>query len=123
MAAVQTPAMALISVSIYSFGLSFSTMMPSLLASDLFGTNSYARAVGILVSAISLGGMTLTPLSNFLYDKIGSYTPIMYGIAGAGILATILFIIVSILAERDKKKYLEEHEDLMDMLGDEEELE
>ena len=123
LATVQTPVMALVSVSIYSFGLSFSTMMPSLLASDLFGTNSYARSVGILVSAISLGGMTLTPLSNFLYDKIGSYTPIMYGIAGAGVLVTILFVIVGILAERDKKKYLEEHEDLMDMLEDEEELE
>ena len=123
LATVQTPAMALISVSIYSFGLSFSTMMPSLLASDLFGTNSYARAVGILVSAISLGGMTLTPLFNFLYDQIGSYTPLMYVIAGAGILATILFIIVSILAERDKKKYLEEHAELMEMLGEEEDPE
>ena len=120
LATVQTPAMAILAVVIYSFGLSFSTMMPSLLASDLFGTNSYARSVGILVSAISLGGMTLTPLCNFLYDKIGSYTPIMYGIAGIAVLISILFAIVSILSERDKKKYLEEHAELMEMLEDEE---
>ncbi|MBR6977546.1 MAG: MFS transporter [Lachnospiraceae bacterium] len=123
LATVRTPAMALVAVSIYSFGLSFSTMMPSLLASDLFGTNSYARSVGILVSAISLGGMTLTPFCNFLYDRLGSYTPIMYGIAGIAVLITILFAIVSILAERDKKKYLEEHAELTEMLDSDDDLE
>ena len=123
LATVQLPFVAILAVCIYSFGLSFSTMMPSLLASDLFGTNSYARSVGILVSAMSLASMTLTPLTNFLYDKIGSYTPLIYGIAGAGVLVSVLFVIVNILAERDKKKYLEEHADLMDMLEDEDELE
>ena len=93
--------------------------MPSLLASDLFGTNSYARTVGILVSALSLASMTLTPLTNFLYDKIGSYTPLIYGIAGVGVLVTVLFIIVIILAERDKKKYLAAQEALQEDLMDE----
>ena len=119
LATVSTPTIALLAVVIYAPGLSFSTMMPSLLASDLFGTNSYARTVGILVSALSLASMTLTPLTNFLYDKIGSYTPLIYGIAGVGVLVTVLFIIVIILAERDKKKYLAAQEALQEDLMDE----
>ncbi len=47
----------------------------------------------------------------------------MYGIAGIAVLITILFAIVSILAERDKKKYLEEHAELMEMLGTDDDLE
>lgn len=119
LATVATPGMAILAVIVYAPGLSFSTMMPSLLATDLFGTNSYARAVGILVSTISLAAMVLTPLANYLYDLIGSYTPLIYGIAASGVLVTILFVIIGILGERDKKHYLEEHEELQEDLMDE----
>ena len=119
LATVATPGMAILAVIVYAPGLSFSTMMPSLLATDLFGTNSYARAVGILVSTISLAAMVLTPLANFLYDKIGSFTPLIYGIAASGVLVTILFVIIGILGERDKKRYLAENEDLQEDLTDE----
>ena len=63
-------------------------------------------------------------LYSFCYNRLLTASKsIFYVIAGAGILATILFIIVSILAERDKKKYLEEHAELMEMLGEEEDPE
>ena len=106
-AAVGSTEMAILSVIIFAPGLSFPTMMPPLLSSDLFGTNSYARSVGILVSALSLAGMTLTPLVNFLYDQLGSFTPIIFGIAGVNVVITLLFIVIGILSERDRKRFEE----------------
>lgn len=94
---------------VYSISLSLTIMAPTLLAPSLFGYRAGAKAMGVIMAATPAANMVAPLLSGALYEKIfGSYKPIFRGTAIASVLIIGLYIIMYILANRDKKRFLQE---------------
>ena len=84
---------------ISSFALPLETIMVPLIASDLFGEKAYARIMGILL-AFNTGGYAVgSPLTNYVYDRTGSYVPMFYALAGIMAAVIVLFQIALHKAE------------------------
>ena len=97
--------------SVYSISLSLTIMAPTLLTPSLFGYRAGAKAMGVIMAAAPAANMVAPLFSGALYEKFfGSYTPIFRGTAIASVLVIGLYIIMYILANRDKKKFLQAQE-------------
>ena len=93
---------------VYSLSLSLTIMAPTLLTPSLFGYRAGAKAMGIIMAAAPAANMVAPLFSGALYEKIfHSYTPIFRGTALASVGVIALYIIMYIMANRDKKKFLE----------------
>lgn len=93
---------------VYSISLSLTIMAPTMLTPSLFGYRAGAKAMGIIMAAPPAANMVAPLLSGALYEKIfGSYKPIFRGAAIASVLVICLYIIMYILANRDKKNLLQ----------------
>ena len=93
---------------VYSISLSLTIMAPTLLTPSLFGYRAGAKAMGVIMAAAPAANMVAPLLSGALYEKIfGSYQPIFRATAIASVVVIGLYIIMYILANRDKKKFLE----------------
>lgn len=96
---------------VYSISLSLTIMAPTMLTPSLFGYRAGAKAMGIIMAAAPAANMVAPLLSGALYEKFfGSYKPIFRGTAVASLLVIGLYIIMYILANRDKKKFLQEQD-------------
>lgn len=61
-----------------SLALPLETIMLPLITADLFGQRGYAQMLGV-VSAVNTAGYAVgPPLTNFVFDAIGSYVPIFW---------------------------------------------
>lgn len=93
---------------VYSISLSLTIMAPTLLTPSLFGYRAGAKAMGVIMAAAPAANMVAPLLSGALYEKIfGSYQPIFRATAIASVVVIGLYIVMYILANRDKKKFLE----------------
>ena len=96
---------------VYSISLSLTIMAPTLLTPSLFGYRAGAKAMGVIMAAAPAANMVAPLFGGALYEKLfGSYTPIFRGTAIASVLVIGLYIIMYILANRDKKKFLQAQE-------------
>ena len=96
---------------VYSVSLSLTIMAPTLLTPSLFGYRAGAKAMGVIMAAAPAANMVAPLFSGALYEKFfGSYVPIFRGTAFASMAVIGLYIIMYILANRDKKKFLQEQE-------------
>lgn len=98
-------ASALVSVLVFSLALPMTTITIPLLSANLFGYQSHNAAVGIFLSMVSAASMVSSPIVNTLYDVIGSYNPIFFVTAIAGIGVCVIFLILFRLAAHDRKAY------------------
>ncbi len=91
---------------VYSISLSLTIMVPTLLTPSLFGYRVGAKAIGVIMAVAPAANMVAPVLSGALHDKIfHSYTPIFRGTALASVAVIGLYIIMYIIANRDKKKF------------------
>jgi hypothetical protein len=75
---------------------------------DLFGSRSYVTVVGIFCAMISAGGMMAGPISNGVFDNLGSYT-VAFQAGTIIMLAMVVMLgIVCFQADRMKKQAIEE---------------
>ena len=105
LATVSSLTSALIAVLVFSCALPATTITVPLLTPYLFGYQSCDWANGIFFSMVSLASLFSTTLSNFFYDKIGSYSPIFLVSAVVAAGVTVLYLVLYALAAKDKKKY------------------
>ena len=110
MADVQTMNMALIVIVLYIVCLPITSITVPLLTTELFGYRAHDTAVGLLLSVISIGGMIASPLMNLLYDAIGSYRPGLRIAAILGAIVVVLYVVLFIMAKRDKRVWQAERE-------------
>lgn len=96
------------SMVLLSVGLVMWTIMVPLLTRPLFGYAPSDTLIGIFLGMVSLSGMLAEPLVNYLYDALGSYSPVYYGAAVADVALIGAYLLLFKLCDRDKKKYLEE---------------
>ena len=68
---------AIVFVVLYALSLPLETLVVPLIVSDLFGTVSYEKFLGLFI-AINYAGYALgSPTVNLCYDIFGSYKPIL----------------------------------------------
>ena len=86
------------------FGLPLETVLQILLVSYLFGKRSYKRALGYYTALLTLGYALGVPLANLVYDRTGSYTPVLPFLAGAMLFSLIAQEIMMLRTDRFRKK-------------------
>lgn len=77
------------SVLLYAFAISIPAVMVPLYAADLFGSMDYSVILGLFFSVISFNNIIVSPLTNFSYDLLGSYSAALT-VASALLLASAL---------------------------------
>lgn len=93
---------------VYSISLSLTIMAPTLLTPSLFGYRAGAKAMGVIMATAPAANMVAPLFSGALYENIyGSYKPIFRLTALASVAVIGLYIIMYIMANRDKKKFLQ----------------
>ena len=99
-----------VSMALLSVGLVMWSIMVPLLTRTLFGYAPSDGLVGIFFAAISVTGFVAEPLINYLYDWLGSYSPVYYAAAIMDVVLVVLYLILFRMCEKDKQKYLQEEE-------------
>lgn len=91
---------------LYAMALPLETLVIPLIANDLFGSVSYDKLFGIMLSMNYTGYALGGPLVNLCYDKLGTYSPILWALAVLTIVLLILFQFVITSAYKQKAKIL-----------------
>ena len=86
--------MAIIYNVFIAMALPLETVMIPLIAVDLFGEKSYAKALGILNSISVVGFALSTPVLNLAYDLLGTYRPMFFVISGTMAAIAVAFNLV-----------------------------
>lgn len=104
LADISTMAGAVFGLVIYSLALPITSVTVPLLTMSLFGYRAHDVAVGIFLAMVSVGSMLASPLMNLAYDAIGSYGPMFRGAAVLDIIVIGLYLLLFVLAGRDRKR-------------------
>ncbi|MBP5289326.1 MAG: MFS transporter [Clostridia bacterium] len=89
-----------------SFAMPLETIIPFLIISDLFGEKEYAHILGVSTAVLFLGFAAGTPLTNLVYDKLGTYRPALYVIIGLLLFMTVSVQWVLVKGEKVKREIL-----------------
>jgi MFS family permease len=73
-----------------SFGTSFAAMM--VLPANYFGTKAYASVISLVMFVGTTAGAAGAYVAGIVFDRVGSYTPTFYFVAGMSFLAAILLL-------------------------------
>lgn len=88
---------------ISAVALPLETIMIPLVTAELFGRKSYAQMLGI-VSAINTAGFSFgPPITNFIFDALGSYVPVFWAYLAVIVLITAVFMYAINTAYKDRK--------------------
>lgn len=96
--------LAIIFAVVSQFAMPLETIMLPIYTSDLFGQKSYAKILGLIVSANVAGYAVGSPVMNLCYDLFNSYVPALYLVGGimVGVFILLQFVISSAHKERNK---------------------
>lgn len=98
---------AMLGVLVFSMALAVVTVMIPVLTADAFGRQAYSMILGILVACMYLC-MGLGPaIANAVYDIVGSYTPVYYGVSVICVIVAVL-LAVSFRSVSKERHELEE---------------
>lgn len=95
-------AMAVMDSVISAMALPLETIMLPLITADLFGQKSYAQMLGIVVDINTAGYSVGPPLTNFIFDAIGTYVPVFWAYILVMALVTALFMYALGATKREK---------------------
>lgn len=100
-------AMAMIASILINFAAPMETVVIPLMTNDLFGSSSYMKVVGILISANSLGLCLGTPLADIYFDIFGTYRPCFWFFTVMILLVLIGYQFIIRAAYKDKKAIMD----------------
>ena len=102
---VSNPTLAYLGVVLFSIGVCMSSITIPLITMPLFGFESSIQLNNIFFAMTALGTVIAIPISNALYDQIGSYSP---GFTVCAIIITLLigvYFIMFAMAKKDHSEY------------------
>ncbi len=109
LAGVSGQTSAYVAVLVYTVALPLAGIAPTLLPLSLFGYQSGAKAMGIVVAMVSAANMAGITLANYLRDAIGSYRPV-YRVTGCVAIGVfLLYLGLYAYAAKDRKAYEARH--------------
>ncbi len=85
-----------------SLAMPLETIMLPLITGDIFGQVSYAKMLGIFVSVNTAGYAVGAPLTNLVFDALGSYAPVLYVLSVVLVAAAITFLIILKVVDKEK---------------------
>ena len=95
---------------LFPFVLTQETILLPVIASDLFGERSDAKALGIFVSISAVGYSASSFVMNFVRDRAGSYTPVLLVCAALFAAVTVLMQLEIRRGERVREAILAKEE-------------
>ena len=95
----------LLALLIYDLGIPLTTMMFSLLASELFGNRDQVKYMGAVLATSTAASMVSDPVANFVYDMTQSYRPMFLGVAILAVALTLFYGALFRQARADRKKW------------------
>lgn len=101
-ACANSPFAAIAGMTIYSIGLGAPSVLLPILSMQLFGRRDYDVVLGLMFGMHSLSGVVAGPLSNLVYDRVGSYTGIFLGFIGVAALVLLLYLVAFRLSRRER---------------------
>lgn len=101
---VDSLSSATLAVLVFSLALPMTTVTIPLLTASLFGYCAHNTSNGIFLALPAAAGMIASPLTNMVFDKVGTYLPAFLGALILSIVVLMLHLLVCILAKRDRKK-------------------
>lgn len=94
--------MATVYAVVSSMALPLETIMLPLITADLFGQKSYAQMLGV-ISAVNTAGYAFgPPLTNYIFDAIGTYVPVFWAYLGVMAAVTAVFMSAISASHRDR---------------------
>lgn len=96
-----------------SLAMPLETIMLPLITADLFGDRDFAKMMGIVVAANTLGHATGEPIANFVYEAVGSYNSILFVYAGIMALVLVVFQLVMDRADKERKRIIAHNDEKM----------
>jgi len=104
LATVTSFAAALIAAVIFAMALPIVTIIIPLLASSLFGYQAQAEYNGIFIAMVSAASIVANPVSDAIFDKIGSYSPVFFVAAALTVPLMGMYLLMYRHADKDRKK-------------------
>lgn len=101
---ISSPAWALTGVLCLAVGSCMTALMVPLLVMPLFGYRASTGLTGIFLGVASLSSAFSQPLSNFLFDHIGSYSPVFRVVAMVDLVLIGLYLLLYAITSRIRKK-------------------
>lgn len=101
---ISSPAWALAGVLCLAVGCCMTALMVPLLVTPLFGYRASTGLCGIFLGVASLSSAFSQPLSNLLFDRIGSYSPVFRVIAVIDLVLIGLYLLLYFLCARIRKR-------------------
>ena len=92
-----------------SLAMPLETIMLPLITADLFGDKDYAKMMGIMVAVNTFGHATGEPIANLMYEITGHYNSILFVFAGIMAVVLILFQLVMVRSNKDRKAIIAAH--------------
>ncbi|MEO4055320.1 MFS transporter [Solibacillus sp. CAU 1738] len=96
----ENPTLFTVAIGIFGFVISSLGTLGPLLTTALFGTKDYSQIYSTAAIGLALAGIVALPGYGFIKDITGSYTFVLYGLAGMFIINAVLVL----LAFKGKKK-------------------
>lgn len=111
---VTTFTAALFPTLLFAIGLPLTSILQPLSVASVLGMRSYDQTIGLAMAMSAVASLSMGPVMNALYEKLGSYRIPMKCILVLSIISVLLYILVCRLADKDKKAYdLEEKQNRM----------
>lgn len=98
----HTPAIA--AVLCLSVGSCMTSLMVPLLVAPIFGYGASTVLTGVFLGVASLSSAFSQPLSNLLFDRIGSYSPVFRVVAIVDVGLVCLYLLLYAMTNRIRKK-------------------
>lgn len=105
----------LIAMLLFSMSLVMTGITAPLLTNAIFGYHPQSTMISIVMAIPPASSTITTPIVNAIYDRIGSYRPIFLVAAGIGVATLLMMLLLFILADRDRKRYEQDHPELSEM--------
>lgn len=103
--APMTKGVLLVALLIYDLGIPLTTMMFSLLASELFGNRDQMKYLGAIMATSTAASVVSDPIANAVYDLTRSYRPMFLAVAFLCVALTVFYSFLFRAAKKDRERW------------------
>ena len=100
----QTDAAMIAALIVYVLCIPITTIIFPLVSAELFGNLAHPQYIGTLMSMTIAGSIIAGPISNAIYDTLGTYRPVFWGYAIVSLVMIPVYCLLYAYVRRVRKK-------------------
>ena len=108
---VTTFPAAILPTILFAVGLPLTSILQPLSVAAVLGMRSYDNTIGLAMAMSAIASLSMGPVMNALYGKLGSYRIPMKCILLVSVLSVLLYVLVCRMAEKDQKAFDKEEKE------------